>query len=117
MGTSLEGSIEGRREDAPDCRLEIEVGESSTDGRRKEAKEVGLVSSEVRRDMVYGTKECLGWDDKMGERAKSTRGRGHSARRYIKGGRGAYGRFSTEESHHWRAAAPRHTLIPIDFLA
>ena len=51
MGISLEGSIEGRREDAPDCRLEMEVGESSTDGRRKE-EVIGLTSSEVRRDMV-----------------------------------------------------------------
>ena len=42
--------MDGRREDAPDCLLETEVGESSTDGRR--AKAGGLVSSEVRRDMV-----------------------------------------------------------------
>ena len=51
MGTSLEGSMEGRREDTADCRLEMEVGESSTDGRRKA---VGLASSEVRRDMAVG---------------------------------------------------------------
>ena len=50
IGTSLEGSMDGRREDAPDCLLETEVGESSTEGRR--AKAGGLVSSEVRRDMV-----------------------------------------------------------------
>ena len=47
MGISLEGSMEGLREDVPDWRRD---GESKTDGRRKD---VGLVSSDGRRDMVY----------------------------------------------------------------
>ena len=39
--------MEGLREDVPDWRRD---GESKTDGRRKD---VGLVSSDGRRDMVY----------------------------------------------------------------
>lgn len=49
MGMSLEGSMDGLREEAPDWRLVMPVGESRTEGRRKE---VGLVSSDGRRDMA-----------------------------------------------------------------
>ena len=49
IGISLEGSMEGLREDAPDCLLEREPAESSADGRRTKW---GLPSSEGRRDMV-----------------------------------------------------------------
>ena len=49
IGISLDGSIEGLREDVPDALLEMEVGESSADMRRIT---VGLASSEGRRDMV-----------------------------------------------------------------
>ena len=81
MGISLEGSIEGRREDAPDCRLEMEVGESSTDGRRKEVKEVGLVSSEGRRDMVgVGRRRGTGVTSIRWGRYIRDRGRGEGRR-------------------------------------
>ena len=43
--------------------------------------------------------------------------RGASLYKAGHGGRGACGGFSIEESHHCRAAAPRPSLIPIDFLA
>ena len=44
--------MEGLREDAPDCRRGMPVGESRTEGRRKEVGMVGEVSSDGRRDMV-----------------------------------------------------------------
>ena len=66
MRTSLDGSMDGRREDVPDCRLESEVGDSRAEGRRKE---VGLASSDARRDMVVAV---------QGEEGESKRERGRT---------------------------------------
>ncbi len=51
---SLDGSIEGLREDVPDALLETEVGESSADMR---LMIVGFASSEGRRDMVVAVQD------------------------------------------------------------
>lgn len=51
---SLDGSIEGLREDVPDALLEMEVGESRADMRRMT---VGLASSEGRRDMAIAVED------------------------------------------------------------
>ena len=64
MGMSLEGSMDGLREEAPDWRLVMPVGESRTEGRRKE---VGLASSDARRDMVDAVRE---------RKSRAVRGRG-----------------------------------------
>ena len=73
MGMSLEGSMDGLREDVPDWRREMEVGESRADMRR--TAPAGLASSEGRRDMVVESGDawaragqCGGGEREEGER-------------------------------------------------
>ena len=83
MGMSLEGSMDGLREDVPDWRREMEVGESRTEGRRKD---VGLVSSEGRRDMANQGDWRGRWSTGEGRETVRLRVRGRGAGIYTRRG-------------------------------
>lgn len=65
MGTSLEGSMEGLLEPVLDCLLEMEVGASSTEGRRLPEMPDGRRAIVVVVEREEGGRGVGDWDDKM----------------------------------------------------